>query len=375
VSARAARAAAPAPAETAFDAVAAFAEQAGGADALVGLLPEQSPIYDGLGNAEAERVRARIFAALAGGPLPEAAIPFLLEELETGMDAATSAAAATALARAPGEVPGAEAAMLKALRRLDAADRPLDLEPGIAGGARNGRTALQQAIAALADLPGGGEASRAALAGLLAGGQLAVPVREEAERTLARLESRRAQAPASCCSAAAAAPDVPAEAAGSRHVRMQDQAGKRLWLDEFLGVEPVVLAFFYTRCMNPERCSLTVTKLARLQPAMTGRGLAERVRIAAISYDPDYDRPQRLGDYGAQRGFRFDARNRFFRTTGPIAPVRALFDLGVGYGPSTVNRHRLELLLFDTDGAIARAFTRALWDEEEVAAALVGLAA
>jgi protein SCO1/2 len=156
---------------------------------------------------------------------------------------------------------------------------------------------------------------------------------------------------------------------------MQDQAGKRLWLDEFLGVEPVVLAFFYTRCMNPERCSLTVTKLARLQDRLAGLGLRERVRIAAISYDPEWDLPHRLTGYGLDRGFRFDARNRFLRTTGPIAPVRALFDLGVGYGPSTVNRHRLELFLLDAQGAIARAFTRALWDEEEVAAALVGLAA
>jgi protein SCO1/2 len=101
--------------------------------------------------------------------------------------------------------------------------------------------------------------------------------------------------------------------------------------------------------------------------------LARRARIAAISYDPDYDRPPLLAAYGAQRGFRFDARNRFFRTDGPVEPLRARFDLGVGYGPSTVNRHRLELFVLDAHGAVAASFTRRLWAEQEVAEAVAAL--
>jgi protein SCO1/2 len=346
--------------------IAGLAGQEDGADSLVALLPEQSPVYDGLGSGEAERLRAHIFAALAGRALPPAALPFVLEELETGADPAATAAAAMALRGAPGPVAEAEALLLKAAHRLAVADSPFPLVPG--------RTALQEVLATLAVLPSAGKASVAALRQMLAGGMLSASVRAEARQTLASLAARSAAPPPSCCAAKTGGPAPETAAQDGRRVRLQDQSGAQLAFADFFGAEPSVLAFFYTRCMNPERCSLTVTKLGRLQARLAARGLAEHVRIGAVSYDPDYDQPQRLGDYGAQRGFRFDARNRFFRTEGPVEPLRARFDLGVGYGPNTVNRHRLELFLLDAEGALAASFTRRLWDEEEVAEAVAALA-
>ena len=35
-------------------------------------------------------------------------------------------------------------------------------------------------------------------------------------------------------------------------------------LADLLTAQSTVLAFFYTRCMNPNRCSLTITLLAAL---------------------------------------------------------------------------------------------------------------
>ena len=107
---------------------------------------------------------------------------------------------------------------------------------------------------------------------------------------------------------------------------------------------------------------------------MTGLGLAERVRIAAISYDPDYDRPQRLGDYGAERGFRFDARNRFFRTDWVRSSRCGRASSRRRLRPGTVNRHRLELFVLDAEGAVAASFTRRLWAEAEVVETVASLA-
>lgn len=346
--------------------IAGLARQEDGADALVALLPEQSPVYDGLGSGETERARAHIFAALADQALPAAALPFILEELETGADPAATAAAAMALRGAPGPVADAEALLLKAANRLAVADSPFPLGPG---------TALQEVLATLAGLPSAGKASVAALEQMLAGGTLSAVVRVQAQQTLAGLRTRAASPPPSCCATKAGRPAAEPAPLDGRRVRLQDQSGAHLVFADFFGAEPSVLAFFYTKCMNPERCSLTVTKLGRLQARLAALGLAERVRVAAISYDPDYDQPQRLSDYGTQRGFRFDARNRFFRTEGPVEPLRAHFDLGVGYGPSTVNRHRLELFVLDAQGALAASFTRRLWDEEEVVDTVAALAA
>jgi len=342
--------------------IAGLAGQAGAVDTLVALLPEQAAVYDGLGSGEAERLRAHIFAALAAGALPAAALPFVLEELETGTDPAATAAAAMALRGAAGAVAEAEALLLKAAARLAVADSPFPLAPG--------RTALQEVLATLAMLPEAGAESVAALSAMLAQGALSAAARAEAERTLAALRSRRAEK-LSCCASEAGDPGAPIPAIGIAGVRLEDQSGARLAFADFFAGEPGALAFFYTRCMNPERCSLTVTKLARLQARLADLGI-ERARVAAISYDPDYDLPGRLADYGAQRGFRFDSRNRFFRTLGPVEPLKAHFELGVGYGPATVNRHRIELFVLDAAGAVAASFTRRLWDEAEVAAALAG---
>ena len=68
--------------------------------------------------------------------------------------------------------------------------------------------------------------------------------------------------------------------------------------------------------MNPNKCSLTITKLARLQKRIGEEGLQGRVNVAAFTYDPAFDRPARLHAYGADRGMSFDDRNRLLRTTG-----------------------------------------------------------
>lgn len=335
--------------------------QADGAT-LVALLDERASIYDGLGSAQAERLRAQLFLALAGAPLPAPALPFVLEELETGMDAVATAAAAMALRRAVPPPAEAERLLLKAIERLALADVPFPFCPG--------RTALEEALLSLAGLPGAGDEAREALRRLIAGGLLSATARAEAERTLAALPDRAgAASPPSCCGGSGQRA-APIAGAGPGPIRLQDQDGARLSFGEFFSGRPSVAAFFYTRCMNPERCSLTVTKLAGLQAAAARRGLAGRFRIAAISYDPGYDLPSRLSAYGLERGFRFDADNRFLRTEGPVDAIRDLFDLGVGFGPSTVNRHRLELFVLDEAGAPARSFTRRLWAEDEVLAAI-----
>jgi protein SCO1/2 len=345
----------------------AAAAAAGGTSdpaALVALLDERSAVYEGLGTGESERVRARIFLTLGEAELPPSALPFILEELETGSDPVTTAAAAIALRSASWPAPEAEALLLKAMDRVALADRPFTPRPG--------RTALEEVIATLAALPCAGEESRRALGRLLASTLLAPGARVEAERSLAALGGREDRPPVSCC--AKARPDGPVPSAtDARPIGLQDQAGEAVAFGDFFGEEPAALAFFYTRCMNPERCTLTVTKLAALQATLDAIGLADRVRIAAITYDPDYDLPHRLHAYGEERGFRFDARNRFFRTDGPVDPLRSRFELGVGYGPTTVNRHRLELFLLEPGGAVVRSFTRRLWDEAEVAEALAAL--
>lgn len=124
----------------------------------------------------------------------------------------------------------------------------------------------------------------------------------------------------------------------------------------FLG-GPAIVTFFYTRCENAQRCSLTITKLARLQRAIAGAGLAERIRTAGITYDPGFDRPPELRAYGDARGARFGERHRLLRVPEGLGALQHFFDLGIGFAGPVVNRHRIELFLLDADARIAGSFT------------------
>jgi len=120
--------------------------------------------------------------------------------------------------------------------------------------------------------------------------------------------------------------------------------------------------------MNPEKCSLTVTRLARLASRLVEDGLD--ANVTGISYDPRFDRPGRLRRYGADRGMVFSSRCSLLRTVGPFGPLTEAFDLGVGFGPVTVNRHRLDLVVLDSALGVAERFERRLWHEETVLATL-----
>ena len=64
------------------------------------------------------------------------------------------------------------------------------------------------------------------------------------------------------------------------------------------------------------------------------------------------------------------AAHRMLRTLGAFEPLRRQFDLGVGYGAVTVNRHRRELFVLGGSGVPILAAPRTLCDEDEVLGAL-----
>jgi cytochrome oxidase Cu insertion factor (SCO1/SenC/PrrC family) len=194
---------------------------------------------------------------------------------------------------------------------------------------------------------------------------------DQARRTLS------GEANEHCCCAEPPPPALPTKSPAFRNVDdlvLEDQSGGTFKYGDFFHGRASVVTFFYTRCMNPQKCSLTVGKLAALQRRLAAIDLGSRINVGAFTYDPAYDHARRLQIYGMERGFRFDDRNRFIRTAGSFEPIAAKFDLGVGFGAATVNRHSVELLILDAKGEPARQFRRVQWDETEVVAAVKEIA-
>lgn len=51
---------------------------------------------------------------------------------------------------------------------------------------------------------------------------------------------------------------------------------------------------------------MTVARLAALQRQLGRAGLAERVRLLAITYEPQFDTPERLKRHTLTRGFKLE---------------------------------------------------------------------
>ena len=339
---------------------------------LVALLAEQSPIYRGLSAGEAERLRGFILASFEKTGLPPSALPFVREELQTGINPYTVAAAAKAL-RGTSEISDNIFALLvAAAERIAGNDDNVQYETIDPVDRVTRRTgALTEIIRTIAASGPRARPLWAAIDAMAARGNVS------AEGMMAIDLARQAlssQPNAPCCCTAEPPPLVlPAQSPAARDVSdlaLEDQSGATFKYRDFLYGRPSVVTFFYTRCMNPEKCSLTVSKLAALQRRLAGTDLGSRINVGAFTYDPGYDHARRLQIYGMERGFRFDDHNRFIRTVGLFAPLQAKFDLGVGFGATTVNRHSVELLILDAEGEPVRQFRRVPWDEAEVVAAV-----
>ncbi|HEX6900456.1 MAG TPA: SCO family protein [Thermoanaerobaculia bacterium] len=353
------------------DALAAGPERRG---ELTDLLREDHPVYDQRGAATVVRMRGWVLLALARAGLPDAALLYVLEELDAGIDAYLVAAAARALRSRPQPDAAFAPFLTRALGNIRYHDEPVSFDGyGEYAVGANGTSPVREVLATLEWLGPHAAGALPELEALRA--QPRGLSRKRLEDLDRALETVRAGGPAGepggdCC----ALPDgLSSWARGFRRgggpvesVVFEDQEGGTAGFQELFQGHPTVVVFFYTRCDNPLKCSLTVTKLARVQKLLAERGLDERVHTAAVTYDPAYDLPERLLRYGQARGLRLDAGHRMLRATSGFEALRRHFQLGVGFIESLVNRHRIEVFVLDAEGRIAGSFERLHWDEARV---------
>jgi protein SCO1 len=197
------------------------------------------------------------------------------------------------------------------------------------------------------------------------------PIRTEIEYAIDRIRTGGGAAQV-CCDAVSANQGLAVHAPREEQrediagIELEDQDRNNLTYGEFFRGKPSIVVFFYTRCNNPNKCSLTITKLARVQQAVVEERLVGLLKTAAITYDPEYDLPARLKAYGESRGVAFSDDDRIFRTRTGFRELQEHFQLGVNFSGSIVSRHRIELFVLDGRGEIAAAFTRLQWAIHEV---------
>ncbi|MEU4420097.1 SCO family protein [Actinoplanes sp. NPDC024001] len=342
-------------------------------ESLIDLLREDSPLYDGRGAGATARIRAWVIATFADVGLPDSGLPYVLEELESGREPLLVAAAARAVRGRAEPSPSLAGFLVRALRNVGDRDDTVTFEAlRPRWPAQQPTTAAREILAGLRHV-GVDAGTRAELVAVRSAYADALP--PDIHQSLDELIG--AAPPGHCCAPAAAArPEAGHPVAGrmsSPDIVWEDQDGARLGFDDFFLGMPSVVAFFYTRCGNPNKCSLTVTQLAALQRLFAERGLTGAARIAAVTYDPAYDLPGRMRRYGQSRGLAFGPHVRMLRATSGHLEVRRLFALRVGYTGSLVNRHAIELFLLDGNGGVAHTWSRLRWEPAEVTARVAAL--
>jgi len=337
---------------------------------MVAHLGERSVLYHRLSRSEADQLRGYLLSRLADIGVPEDALPFLREELELGDSACCAGGAARAVASLDPMPDWAAEALLCAARRFMNGDDTLVFSPDVSLRGAQTTTALTEIFAAMGRLgprAGGTLAALDAMADMRPFGPCAAAALDLA-RDRIRLETPK------CCGGKT---DIPPDRSLTRlkdmarsdnaarlgDILLEDHQGHEARLGDVFDADINVVAFFYTRCMNPAKCSATIETLAQLQNSLGP--LADRCRVGAISYEPAYDTPRRLSIYGGNRGIGPDSPVRLTRPVNGIEPLIAQLDLGVGYGETTINRHRSEVFLLDRQANVVAGILRRKFTVEE----------
>ena len=173
-----------------------------------------------------------------------------------------------------------------------------------------------------------------------------------------------------------------------------DEEGKARPLDDFLGDKFVVLSFIYTNCNDVNGCPLATFVLGQLQQRLSRDSvLADQVRMISLSFDPGFDTPAVMTNYGSRfnrdnydwrflttasaqqlqpllRGFNQAVQKEYRETgeyTGVIAHilrvflldrdkrVRNIYSVSFLHADTVINDIRTLAMEYDRDGATAMA--------------------
>jgi protein SCO1/2 len=336
-------------------------------DELVALLREDAAVHQGRGASTTTRIRGWVLAAFADVGLPDGAVPYVLEDLENDIEPFGVAAAARATRGLTTPTPVIASALTDVLVRMRARDDAVTFESvRPRWPAAQSTSALVEVLGALRRLGDVADGERERLLDIR---RQHAPTWSPAVRT-ALDDVIDGLSVGHCCGGheptATPVDDRLRDADAVAGIVLEDQDGVRTTFGEWFACRPCVVGFFYTRCPNPNKCSLTVTKLADLQARLAVAGLGRRVGVAGVTYDPGYDDAARMRSYGEARGMSFGPNAAMLRAVDGIAALREHFDLRVGYVGSIVNRHAIELCLTAPGGAPARTWARIQWDVDEV---------
>ncbi len=145
---------------------------------------------------------------------------------------------------------------------------------------------------------------------------------------------------------------------------LRNEDGRAIHLGQFRGKQ-VLVTFIYTRCPLPNFCPLVTHHFAAIEKQLAADpALYGKTHLLSVSFDPEYDTPERLRAYGEQY-IGGDAKKVFahWDFAVPQKPVliemAKYFDVGMTAGADDTINHTLSTTLIDGDGKVVAQIYRA----------------
>ncbi|MBC2604033.1 SCO family protein [Puniceicoccus vermicola] len=144
---------------------------------------------------------------------------------------------------------------------------------------------------------------------------------------------------------------------------LYNQRGEPVY-SSHLRKSPTVLTFLFTRCGDPNMCPATAARLSELGDRAAKAGW-DQARFVAVSFDPEYDTPGVLHQYGEVMGMNTPS---FELLTGDPEAIEALLRL---VGVRTFDEdgtivHNLVTLLTDSHGRIVLRQDGSRWSADAI---------
>ena len=337
--------------------------------ALVPLLSEHHAIYRGKGTNQINRIKGYVLASFYSVSLPEEALIYVLEELENSRTAYLTAASAMAIRGMSEKNVHVVPYLLKGIINMRLRDDAVNLDTYAPDwGESKWTTALNELLETLEWMGAYAKEAIPLLTELSEDSSFNHLIRNKIKTTIELILNDEEEVD-NCCSITLPeidSPDSKLDFSFIKQLQVQDQYGEVFSFNDLLK-KPTIISFFYTRCTNPNKCALTVSKLGRLHNLLKQKHYANKVNIILFTYDSDFDNPNRLKGYGENKSFDFSHSSKIVRTSSSdFQLLMQYFGLGVNFANSTVSQHTIELFVTDRHGIVKKSFKRLQWKEEEV---------
>ena len=153
--------------------------------------------------------------------------------------------------------------------------------------------------------------------------------------------------------------------------KLRNQDGHVIRVNQFRG-KRLLVTFIYTRCPLPNFCPLVTRNFAVIEKQLSASPqLRGKTHLLCVSFDPEYDTPERLRAYGASY-IGSEAKDAFadWDFAVPEKPVllemAKFFDVGITNEADQTITHTLSTTLIGPDGKVIRFYPGNDWTSEQV---------